>query len=87
MPHRLFPFSLLSQPVTAARTESVVSTSAWIGYILLCTLLGIIGPIIVMNTAKEESVRNFAKAMLITCVIALALVVLFFLGIVFLNAI
>ena len=76
-----------SQPVTAVRTEPVVSTSSWVGYVLLCSCLGIIGPIIVMNTAKEESVRNFAKAMLIVCGIAAAAVALFFFALAFLSVI
>ena len=59
-----------------AEPEKPVSLGAWIGWILLCTLLPVIGPIIVLCTAKNETIKNWAKATLILAVIGAVLTVL-----------
>lgn len=72
-----------SQPMPAVMAEPVVSTGSWVGYILLSVLLGFIGPIIVLGTAKQETVKNFAKAMLIFYGISVAAVALFWMAFAF----
>lgn len=74
------PVMPYSQQMQAA--EPVVSVSAWMGWIVLCTCFPILGSIITMFTAKQKSVQNFAKAMLIfMCVAAvLGIIAVFSLG-------
>lgn len=54
----------------------VYSTGQWIGWILLCSFLPLIGIIIMMCVAKDPSAKNYAKLMLILTIIAIVLEVI-----------
>ncbi|MBQ8965309.1 hypothetical protein [Ruminococcus sp.] len=53
------------------------STIGWIGWMLLCTLLPVIGQLI-MLTSKDQSTKNFAKAQLILTLISVILAIILF---------
>ncbi|MBR5370784.1 MAG: zinc ribbon domain-containing protein [Oscillospiraceae bacterium] len=44
--------------------EPVVPVSSWMGYILLCLCMPVIGAIITATSPKEQNVKNFGKALL-----------------------
>lgn len=60
------------------QTNAPVGTSVggWIGWLFLCSFLPIIGLIIMMCSAKDESTKNYAKANLIFMAIVLVLYIL-----------
>ena len=64
------PYAPAAMPAYA---EPVVPVSTWMGYILLCLCMPVIGPIIMACSPKEQSVKNFGKAMLALEAIAAAL--------------
>ena len=64
------PYAPAAMPVYA---EPIVPVSSWLGYILLCVCIPLIGPIITACSPKEQSVKNFGKAMLALEAIAAAL--------------
>lgn len=57
-------------------TNETTSTAGWFGWQALIAFLGIIGIIILLCTTRDESAKNYAKASLIWCVIALVLLVI-----------
>lgn len=59
-------------------TNETTSTAGWFGWQALIAFLGIIGIIILLCTTRDESAKNYAKASLIWCVIALVLLVIAF---------
>lgn len=68
------PYAPAAMPVYA---DPVVSPAAWVGYLLLCMCLPLIGPLILTSSAKEQSVRNFGKAWLLLYAILVIALVLF----------
>ena len=59
----------------AVRRAAVTQPSAWFGWMVLCMLVWIIGPMMTFRAAKDPSLRNFAKMMLVTeCFLAAAAV-------------
>ncbi len=59
-------------------TPSGTSVGGWIGWLFLCSCLPIIGLIIMMCSAKDESTKNYAKANLIFMVIVLVIYIILF---------
>ena len=59
-------------------TNETTSTAGWFGWQALIAFLGIIGIIILLCTTRDESAKNYAKASLIWCVIAVVLLVIVF---------
>jgi len=74
------------QPMYPAATEPVVPTRSWIGYLLLCACMPVLGSIITLCTAKENSVKNFAKAFLILIGIGCAALFLLLFFAIFLDS-
>lgn len=66
----------------AQQTNAPTGTSVggWIGWLLLCSFIPLIGQIIVMCCAKDDSTKNWAKAQLIMTVIGVVLVLLMVVG-------
>ncbi len=50
----------------------------WFGWLFLCNLLPIIGPIIMLNVVKDPSAKNFAKMMIVFSIIGLVLSLLIY---------
>jgi hypothetical protein len=59
-------------------TQLNITTSVigWIGWLLLCSILPLIGQIIMICTAKDKSAKNFAKANLVVLVICVVIAVI-----------
>ena len=64
-----------SQPY--GQQGSATSVAGWIGWMLLCSILPIIGQIIIIVSARDESLKNYAKATLIMSAIAVVLSIIF----------
>lgn len=54
------------------------SVSGWIGWLLLCFFLPIVGCILTAFSAPDRSVKNFAKAMLIFWFLAIVIGILIY---------
>ena len=63
--------------VPMAQQREVTSMGAWFGWSLLCGILPIIGPIIMLNSAKDPTAKNYAKLMLIMQAIGIVLLIIF----------
>ena len=48
----------------------------WLGWSILCSILPIIGALIMMSLAKDESTKNYAKLMLVLYIIVIILYVI-----------
>ena len=57
--------------------REVTSTAGWVGWILLCSYVPLIGVIIMLLTAKDPSAKNYAKLMVVFMIIGLIIGVLF----------
>lgn len=80
------PQTVYSQPpMYPAAVEPVVPTRSWVGYILLCACMPVIGSIITLCTAKEKNIQNFAKAFLLLIAIGCAALFLLIFFAVFLD--
>lgn len=55
--------------------EDETTVGGWIGWMLLCSILPIIGQIIMLCCAKNKTIKNYAKANLILVAIAFVLVI------------
>lgn len=65
------------QPYYPAQQEDFhTGVGGWIGWILLCSLLSLIGTIITICCAKDKSVKNWAIANLIISAIAIVIMVI-----------
>lgn len=62
------------QNTSVLQSEKPVGVGEWVGWILLCSLLPIIGAIIMLCAANKESIKNYAKANLIFSVIGVVFV-------------
>ena len=59
-----------------ANTPTGTSVGGWIGWLVLCSFLPIIGQIIMICSAKDDSTKNYAKAQLIFTAIVVVLYIL-----------
>jgi Na+/proline symporter len=59
-----------------APINPTTSIGGWIGWMLLCSILPIIGPIIMICSAKDESAKNFAKAYFVLLAISIVLIII-----------
>ena len=57
----------------AYQEEPVTTMGQWFGWWLLCTLLPLIGAIILLNVTKDPSVKNFAKLNIILSIIGIVI--------------
>ena len=53
------------QPYAAQPPRDITSSWAWFGWILLCMVLPVIGPIIMLASSNDPSAKNYGKCMLI----------------------
>lgn len=58
------------------QNRKITGIGEWIGWILLCSFLPIIGQIIMLCTSDDESVKNYAKANLIFSAIAFVIIMI-----------
>ncbi|SDA25036.1 zinc-ribbon domain-containing protein [Ruminococcus sp. YE71] len=58
--------------------SAATTVAGWIGWMLLCSFLPVIGQIIIIVSARDESLKNYAKATLILSAIAVVLTVIFY---------
>lgn len=56
-----------AQPAVPQRV--VTTFGGWIGWLLLCIFLPIVGPIIMLCTAKDPSAKNYAKLTVICMIV------------------
>lgn len=76
--------AVYAQPAPNVNMYNVVSqqtattVGGWIGWILLCSFLPLIGIIITICCANDESVKNWAKATLVIAAVTCLLYILFF---------
>jgi hypothetical protein len=68
--------------ISVVQPTNVTSPMGWIGWMLLCSCLPLLGQIIMLLAANDQSAKNFAKAQLILVavitVISLIVVILMF---------
>ena len=62
-------------PVSEQPRE-ITSMGGWFCWQLLCSIIPIIGPIIMMSSAKDPTAKNYAKMMLIMQIIGIVLTIL-----------
>lgn len=60
----------------AYQAPPVTTMGSWFLWTLLCSILPIIGPIIMMKSASDPSAQNFGKAMLIWQIIGIVLCII-----------
>ena len=53
--------------------QNVTSVGGWIGWILLCMFVPIIGVIVMLCTTKDPSAKNYAKLSLIMMIIGIVI--------------
>ena len=53
----------------APAQREVTSTAGWVGWLLLCSYVPLIGVIIMLLTAKDPSAKNYAKLMVVFMII------------------
>ena len=64
--------------IPRSEQRTVTSMGGWFCWLLLCNVLPIVGPIIMMLTAKDPTAKNYGKLTLILQIISMVLVVVFF---------
>lgn len=61
----------------AAQPRVITSTGGWFGWLLLCSVLPIIGPIIMLSSSQDETAKNYAKLMIILQAISIVCSLIF----------
>lgn len=61
--------------VSVIQPDNTTGVGGWIGWLLLCSLLPIIGQIIMIGCSQDRSAKNFAKAQLIFTLIGVIILV------------
>ena len=62
-----------AQPLPTQMGQPVTSVKGWIGWVLLCSYVPIIGVIVMLCTVKDPSAKNYAKLQLIMMIIGIVL--------------
>lgn len=71
------PYPQAGGYIPMQQQREITSMGAWFGWTLLCSILPIIGPIIMLNSAKDPTAKNYAKLMLILQAVMIVLLIIF----------
>ncbi len=79
-------YNAYQQPVVQAQQNNVTTVGGWIGWMILCSFLPLLGQIIMLCCSNDKSVKNYAKATFILCLIGVILMVIVILAMTMLGA-